>query len=184
MNLWKDLKPGPSAKVVYAVIEIPKGSRNKYKYDEDKGLFVLDRVLYSPFYYLADYGIIPKTGMDDGNPLDILVIMDEPTFPGCIIKCRPIGMLRMIDGNDRDDKVIGVPINDPKFKDFRDIQDVSLSFLEEIEHFFQEYKRLEGKDTEVLGWSNAKRAFETIEYSIKLYYTALSMKSLFSLNEI
>lgn len=180
MNLWKDLKPGSSdLKTIYAVIEIPKGSRNKYKYDEDKGVFTLDRVLYSPFHYPVDYGIIPRTGMGDGNPQDIMVIMDQPTFPGCIIECRPIGMLIMMDGEDRDDKIIGVPVNDPKFKDVRDIQDIPSAFLDEIEYFFQEYKKLEGKTTEVLGWRNVKRAFETIEYSIKLYYTILSMKSLF-----
>lgn len=91
MNLWKDMPTGPSVpKVVYAVIEIPKASWNKYRYDEDKGVFILDRVLYSPFQYPADYGIIPQIAEDDGNPLDILVVMDQPTFSGCIIECRPM----------------------------------------------------------------------------------------------
>lgn len=180
MNLWKALKSGPSIpKVVYAVIEIPKGSRNKYKYKVDKGVFTLDRVLYSPFHYPVDYGIIPQTAMGDGNPLEILVLMNQPTFPGCIIQCRPIGVISMIDGENLDDKVIAVPVNDNKFKDFQDIHDVPLAFLEEIEHFFREYKRLEGKNTEILGWKNAKRAFESIKYSIKIYNTVLSVKSLF-----
>lgn len=180
MNLWKDLKAGPSVpKVVYVVIEIPKGSMNKYKYDEDKGVFALDRVPYSPFHYPADYGIIPKTAMRDGNPLDILVIMKQPTFPGCIIECKPIGVMSMTDGENRDDKIIGVPVNDIRFNDFQNIQDIPSAFLEEIEHFFNEYKKLEEKTTVILGWKNAKRAFETIEYSIKLYHTVLSVKSLF-----
>ncbi|HII83655.1 MAG TPA: inorganic pyrophosphatase, partial [Methanobacterium subterraneum] len=93
MNLWKDIKPGPNApEVVYAVIEIPKGSRNKYEYDKDKEAFALDRVLSSPFFYPGEYGIIPQTLYDDGDPMDILVIMDQPTFPGCVIESRPIGL--------------------------------------------------------------------------------------------
>ncbi len=170
MNLWKDLKPGPSVpEVVYAVIEIPKGSRNKYEYDKDMEAFALDRVLYSPFHYPAEYGIIPKTLYDDGDPMDIMVLMDQPTFPGCVIETRPIGIMRMIDGDDNDDKILGVPVNDPRFKDVQDISDVPGAFLDEITHFFKEYKRLEGKTTEVLGWENAEKAFEAVKHSIKLY---------------
>jgi inorganic pyrophosphatase len=170
MNLWKDLSPGPSVpEVVYAVIEIPKGSRNKYEYDKDMEAFALDRVLYSPFHYPAEYGIIPKTLYDDGDPMDIMVLMDQPTFPGCVIETRPIGIMRMIDGDDKDDKILGVPINDPRCNDIKDINDVSSHLLDEIAHFFKEYKYLEGKVTEVLGWENAEKAFEAIEHSIELY---------------
>lgn len=121
--------------------------------------------------------------MDDGNPLDILVIMNQPTFPGCIIECRPIGMLSMTDGEDRDDKVISVPVTDIRFNDFKNIQDVPSAFLEEIEHFFQEYKKLEGKSTQVFGWKNANMAFGAIKYSTNLYLQFLSYKSLFSLDK-
>jgi inorganic pyrophosphatase len=170
MNLWKDLEPGPSVpEVVYAVVEIPKGSRNKYEYDKDMEAFALDRVLYSPFCYPAEYGIIPKTLYDDGDPMDIMVMMDQPTFPGCVIETRPIGIMRMIDGDDQDDKILGVPINDPRCNDINDINDISSHILKEIAHFFSEYKRLEGKATEVLGWENAKKAFEAVEHSIELY---------------
>jgi inorganic pyrophosphatase len=170
MNLWKDLAPGPSVpEVVYAVIEIPKGSRNKYEYDKDMEAFALDRVLYSPFIYPAEYGIIPQTLYDDGDPMDIMVLMEQPTFPGCVIETRPIGIMRMIDGEDNDDKILGVPINDPRFKDVTDIDDVPEHLLKEIAHFFKEYKHLEGKTTEVLGWENAKKAFEAIKHSIELY---------------
>src|SRR5665648_561596 len=94
MNLWKDLAPGPSVpEVIYAVIEIPKGSRNKYEYDKDMEAFALDRVLYSPFVYPAEYGIIPQTLYDDGDPMDVMVLMEQPTFPGCVIETRPIGCL-------------------------------------------------------------------------------------------
>jgi inorganic pyrophosphatase len=170
MNLWKDLVPGPSVpEVVYAVIEIPKGSRNKYEYDKDMEAFALDRVLYSPFHYPAEYGIIPKTLYDDGDPMDIIVLMEQPTFPGCVIETRPIGIMRMIDGDDNDDKILGVPINDPRFKDVNDIDDVPKHLLDEIAHFFKEYKHLEGKTTEILGWENAEKAFEAVEHSIDLY---------------
>ena len=170
MNLWKDIEPGPSVpEIVYAVIEIPKGSRNKYEYDKDMEAFELDRVLYSPFHYPAEYGIIPKTLYDDGDPMDIMVLMDQPTFPGCVIETRPIGIMRMIDGDDKDDKILGVPVNDPRFKDINDLNDIPSHLLDEIAHFFKEYKRLEGKTTEVLGWENAKKSFEAIEHSIELY---------------
>ncbi|MBM4240171.1 MAG: inorganic diphosphatase [Euryarchaeota archaeon] len=170
MNLWKDIQPGPSVpNVVYAVIEIPKGSRNKYEYDKDMESFALDRVLYSPFHYPAEYGIIPQTLYDDGDPMDIIVLMEQPTFPGCIIETRPIGMMRMIDSGDHDDKILGVPVEDPRFKDIKDISDVPSHLLEEIAHFFKEYKRLEGKETEVLGWENVEKALEAIEHSIELY---------------
>jgi len=170
MNLWKDIQPGPSVpNVVYAVIEIPKGSRNKYEYDKDMESFALDRVLYSPFHYPAEYGIIPQTLYDDGDPMDIIVLMEQPTFPGCIIETRPIGMMRMIDSGDHDDKILGVPVEDPRYKDIKDISDVPSHLLEEIAHFFKEYKRLEGKETEVLGWENVEKALEAIEHSIELY---------------
>lgn len=170
MNLWKEIPSGPSApEVIYAVVEIPKGSRNKYEYDKDKEAFALDRVLYSPFHYPAEYGIIPQTLWDDGDPMDILVLMDEATFPGCIIETRPIGVMRMIDGEDSDDKILGVPINDPRFSDVKEVEDVPQALLNEIIHFFQDYKKLEGKTTEVLGWENAEKAFEAIKHSMELY---------------
>jgi inorganic pyrophosphatase len=170
MNLWKDIPTGPSVpQVVYAVIEIPKGSRNKYEYDKDKEAFALDRVLYSPIHYPGEYGIIPKTLWDDGDPMDILVVMEQPTFPGCVIETRVIGVMKMIDGGESDDKILGVPVNDPKFKDVHDVSDMPKPFLDEISHFFTEYKRLEKKTTEVLGWENAEKAYEAVEHSMELY---------------
>ncbi len=170
MNLWKDIAPGPSVpEVVYAVIEIPKGSRNKYEYDKDMEAFALDRVLYSPFVYPAEYGIIPQTIYDDGDPMDILVLMEQPTFPGCVIESRPIGVMRMIDGEDQDDKILAVPVQDPRYEEVKDISDVAPHLLKEIEHFFKEYKHLEGKSTQILGWENAENAFKAIEHSIDLY---------------
>lgn len=170
MNLWKDLAPGPSApKVVYAIVEIPKGSNNKYEYDKDMEAFALDRVLYSPFFYPGEYGLIPQTTYDDGDPMDILVLMDQATFPGCVIESRPIGLMKMIDGGDKDDKVLAVSVNDPKYKDVNDISDIPSHILDEIAHFFKEYKALEGKKTEVNGWEGAQSAFDAINHSIELY---------------
>ena len=170
MNLWKGIPTGPSTpEVVYAVVEISKGSRNKYEYDKDKEAFALDRALYSPFHYPAEYGIIPRSLWDDGDPMDILVIMDEPTFPGCVIDARPIGVMRMIDGGDSDDKILAVPVNDVRYKDVKDISDVPEALLNEISHFFEDYKKLEGKKTEVKGWDNAQAAREAINHSVELY---------------
>jgi len=170
MNMWKDLPVGPSApEVIYAVIEIPKGSRNKYEYHKELESFALDRVLYSPFHYPGEYGLIPKTLWEDGDPMDVLVIMDQPTFPGCVIETRPVGVMRMIDGEDSDDKIIGVPLNDPRFKDVKDISDLAPSLLDEIAHFFEAYKKLEGKSTKILGWENSKKAQEAILHSMELY---------------
>ena len=170
MDLWKDVKSGPSApEVVYAVVEIPRGSRNKYEYDKEKEAFVLDRVLYSPFHYPGEYGIIPKTLWDDGDPMDILVLMDQPTFPGCIIETRPVGLMKMMDTGEKDDKIIGIPVDDARFSDIKDIEDLPKHILKEIGHFFSQYKKLQGKETEVLGWEGHKKAFEAIKRSIELY---------------
>ncbi|MGB9838120.1 inorganic diphosphatase [Methanothermobacter sp.] len=170
MNLWKDIEPGPSVpEVVYAVVEIPRGSRNKYEYHKDLEAFALDRVLYSPVFYPAEYGIIPRTLYDDGDPMDIMVLIDEPTFPGCIIESRPIGLLRMIDGGDQDDKILAVPVDDPHYSDVKDISDIPQHILKEIAHFFQVYKNLEGKETEIIGWEGAEKALEAVNHSIELY---------------
>ncbi|BDH79527.1 MAG TPA: inorganic diphosphatase [Methanothermobacter sp.] len=170
MNLWKDIKPGPSIpEVVYAIIEIPKGSRNKYEYDKDLEAFSLDRVLYSPFFYPADYGIIPQTLYDDGDPMDILVLIDEATFPGCIIESRPIGLMKMLDSGDQDDKILAVPVKDPHYKDVNDIGDIHPHILKEIAHFFKEYKKLEDKNTEIIGWENRQKALDAVIHSVELY---------------
>lgn len=170
MNLWSELEPGSDVpEVVNAVIEVPKGSRNKYEYEKDMEAFMLDRVLYSPVTYPADYGFIPKSTYFDGDPMDILVLMEEPTFPGCIIEARPIGIMGMIDGGDKDYKILAVPLNDPRYKDVKDINDVPSHLLKEIEHFFSIYKTLEGKTVEVLGWEDADAAKDELITSLEMY---------------
>lgn len=170
MNLWHELPPGPDVPdVVYTIVEIPKGSRNKYEYHKQAGIIKLDRVLYSSLYYPGDYGLIPRTYYEDGDPLDILVMINEPTFPGCIIDVRPVGLFRMLDRGDPDDKVLAVPDKDPMYRDIHDLADVPQHFLAEVSHFFSVYKDLEGARVEVEGWDSAAVAKEKIEHAVKLY---------------
>ena len=170
MNLWKDIKSGNNVPdEITAVIEIPKGSRNKYEYDKERESLTLDRVLFSPFHYPAEYGFIPKSLWDDGDPFDVIVIMDQPTFPGCIIEARPIGIMRMIDQGDSDDKLLAVPLEDPRFADITDISQLPEHYLKEIEHFFSQYKALENKVVEIKGWDDNKVAKEAVLRSLELY---------------
>ncbi len=170
MNLLRELPPGPDVpNVIYVVVEVPKGSRNKYEYDKVRGFVKLDRVLYSPIHYPGDYGLIPGTHYDDGDPLDVLVMVNEPTFPGCVIEARPIGLFRMLDRGVSDDKVLAVPAYDPIFQDYYDLPHIPQHFLAEMKHFFQVYKELEGIQTQILGWERAGVARERILYAVDLY---------------
>ena len=147
-------------------IEIPKGQRNKYEMDHESGKIRLDRLLFTSTRYPADYGYIDYTLADDGDPLDALVLLEEPTFPGCLIKCRAIGMFRMRDENGADDKVLCVPATDPRVAHLRDIGDVSEYDLLEIRHFFEVYKELEpGKQVDAAKWVGRGEAYEEIEAS-------------------
>jgi inorganic pyrophosphatase len=144
---------------VEVVIEITKGSRNKYEIDAETGIPRLDRVLYSSVHFPADYGFIPETLADDGDALDVLVMVEEPTFPGCRVAVRPIGVLVMRDEKGRDEKVLGVPLADPRYKGISDISQLEPHWLAEIQNFFATYKMLEaGKDTEVEGWKGPDEA--------------------------
>lgn len=147
---------------VLAFIEIPQGSRNKYEYDETTRSFVLDRVLFSSVHYPTDYGFIPDTLAEDGDHLDILVIVHEPTFPGCHIPARVLGGLDMSDEKGSDFKVLAVPVGDPRFSHVTSLTDLGDHWQREIETFFATYKLLEPKDTEVLGWHSAEEAYEVI----------------------
>ena len=167
---WRDLEPGPHPPdEVTAIIEIPRGSRNKYELDKDTGMFKLDRVLYSAVHYPGDYGFIPRTLHEDNDPLDIIVRIDEPTFPGCQIACRPIGVLKMLDRGEPDDKILAVPSQDPPGVEYYDIADVPRHYLAEIEHFFQIYKDLEGKRVQIVGWEKSEVAMQVIMESIDRY---------------
>ncbi|MCS6845634.1 MAG: inorganic diphosphatase [Caldilineales bacterium] len=178
-NLWRELRTGPQVpEVIYAIVEIPKGSRNKYEYQKVNGVIFLDRVLYSSMVYPGDYGLIPQTFYPDGDPLDILVMVSEPTFPGCIIQARPIGLFRMMDRDVEDAKVLAVPATDPLFHDYHDLDDVPKGYLNEVAHFFEVYKDLEGQRTRPIGWEDAAAAKQEILKSVALYKERFGLKEL------
>jgi inorganic pyrophosphatase len=149
-------------KLVNVVIEIPKDSLNKYEYDKQLQVFRLDRTLFSPVHYPGDYGFIPRTLGLDGDPLDVLVLVESPSFPGCLIEVRPIGVLRMIDQGKKDEKILAVAESDPLYREIHDCGQVFPHQLREIEHFFSIYKNLEGKKTEMAGWDGVDAARQII----------------------
>ncbi len=170
-NLWRELRPGPKVPdIVYMIVEIPKGSRNKYEYHKQTGAFKLDRVLYSAVHYPGDYGFTPQTYYDDGDPLDVLVMTNLPTFTGCIVEARPIGMFRMLDRGEHDDKVLAVLHYDPFFAEYTSYQELPAHYIKEVEHFFKVYKDLEGARVEPIGWESADVAKERIRYAIDNYW--------------
>ena len=147
---------------VLAVIEIPAGSHNKYEYDHELGAMKLDRVLYSPFFYPVDYGFLPQTLAEDGDPLDVIVVTDSPVFPGCLAEIRPIGMMAMLDGGERDNKILCVQATNPHYAHINELEDIAPHILKEIVHFFSQYKFLEHKEVVVEGWSGRETAYEAI----------------------
>lgn len=148
------------------IVEIPKGSRNKYEMDHDSGEIYLDRMLFTATRYPADYGFIPDTLAEDGDPLDALALVSEPTFPGCRIRIRPIGVFLMEDQGKADHKILGVPDGDPLWSAAHDLDDVPDHLLREFEHFFAVYKDLEDKKTATLGWSGVGEANQVIEKAL------------------
>jgi inorganic pyrophosphatase len=169
-NPWHDVSYGDnSPRTLQVFIEIPKGSRNKYELDKVTGLIKYDRLLYSSVHYPGDYGFIPRTLADDDDPLDVLVITTEPTFPGCLIDVRPIGVFEMRDDKGMDEKILCVPTADPLRVDYHSLKNVRPHYLREVEHFFTIYKELEGKKTEILGLNDVDRAHEVILECIERY---------------
>lgn len=159
-----DVRIGPHAPEVFnTIIEIPKGSTNKYEFDEETGLMRLDRVLHSPMFYPFDYGLIPQTRYLDGDPLDVLVMLMHPTFPGCIVEAKAIGVLEMRDEKGPDEKILCVATKDPRFSNRKSINDLTQHTLREIVHFFEVYKQLEEKSVDVIGWNDVALAIQLIE---------------------
>jgi inorganic pyrophosphatase len=170
MHPWHDLDPGSRVPdVVNVVVEIPSGSHNKYEVDKASGLFKLDRVLYSAVHLPGDYGFIPRSFYDDHDPFDVLVLTNSPTFTGCIVEARPVGLFRMTDRGLPDDKLLAVLHRDPSFVEIEDLSDLPAHRLREIEHFFRVYKDLEGMRTETLGFEPAKVAKERVLHALRLY---------------
>ena len=155
-----------------AVIEIPKDSQNKYEIDKETGAIKLDRVLYSPMHYPADYGFIPETKSEDGDHLDTIVLGGDPLFAGCVVRVRPIGLLKMADNGESDSKILGVQADNPRFDNIKDIKDIEKfheHHLKEIAHFFQIYKELQGKKVVVFGWEGVEAAKKEIQKAQLLY---------------
>lgn len=154
---------------VNCLVEIPKGSSNKYEYDKEMGIFKLDRALYEAVFFPAEYGFIPQTlNIKDGDPQDIMVLSTFPTFTGCLISCRPIGVLRMIDTGKEDYKIIAVSANDPRFEEIRDLEDLTTQGKKEIKNFWENYAELQpNKKIKIEGWARKEKAHEIIEQAIK-----------------
>ncbi len=170
MNIWHDIsKEYIDPESFTAVIEIPKGGKNKYEMDKDTGLLRLDRVLYTATHYPANYGFIPRTYADDGDPLDVLVLCQEPIIPMTLVQCFPIGVITMVDDDSHDEKIIAVPFQDPSLSGYVDIEQLPTHTFEEIQHFFTVYKSLEGKKTTVTNISGREKALEVIRYCIEEY---------------
>ena len=163
MTNYLSLPIGDHAPVeVNAVIEIPRGDTNKYEYDKQLHVFRLDRNLYSPVHYPGDYGFIPSTLSADGDPLDVLVLVDAPSFTGCVMTVRPIGVLKMIDQSSEDEKILAVGRNNPIFANVTDYDGVYPHVLRGVEHFFSVYKQLEAKTTRIVGWEDAAKARDIV----------------------
>jgi len=152
--------------IVQVIVEVPKGSRNKYEYDHESGRIKLNRVLFSAVHYPADYGFVIDTLAEDGDEVDILVMIEEPTFPGCLMDATPIGMLKMRDDKGVDNKVLAVPLKDPRWSPIKDIHELPPNIMNEIENFFLTYKRLEAKVVASDGWEDAKKAKEYLRASV------------------
>ena len=173
MNIWHEIeKERISPEKFTCVIEIQKGFKNKYELDKSTGMLRLDRVLYTSTHYPANYGFIPRTYAEDNDPLDVLVLCQANIVPMTLVDCMPIGMLRMIDEDENDEKIIAVPLNDPAYSCYNDISELPTHIFEEISHFFEVYKVLENKRTaikEITGRENALRCIENCmtRYSMK-----------------
>jgi inorganic pyrophosphatase len=158
-----------SGGAVHSIIEVPKGRRSKFEIDKETGLIKLDRYLYCASHYPGDYGFIPQTLAEDGDALDILVMVNEPTFSGCLIEARVVGLFKMLDRGEKDFKVLAVPRFDPLFSEYRDLQSVPPHFLLEVEHFFSTYKQLEGVAIETLGWEGVDGAMKVVKDAVERY---------------
>ena len=169
MKLY-DLDPGPETpEVVRMIVEIPKNSANKYEYDGNLGVFRLDRALYSPMHYPGDYGFIPGTLAEDNDPLDVITLVEEPSFPGCLIEVRPVGILYMVDKNENDQKVLSVPHRNPRYESIHTVDQVFNHVRRELEHFFEIYKELQGSKARIDGWGGPKEARRQIMSSRQMY---------------
>lgn len=168
MNLWHDIDPG-TKESMNTIIEIAKGSKNKYEIDKKTGLIALDRVAHTAQDFPFDYGFIPKSLWHDNDPVDVIVLSTHPFMPGILVRARPIALMNMLDSDDADDKLIAVPIDDPRFAHFTDLKDINPHLLKEIEHFYSTYKKLQNKVVTVKGFKGKSEAEEVFLEGLRLY---------------
>ena len=168
MNLLHDISAG-TPEEMNVIIEIPKGSKNKYELDKKTGLIMLDRVMHTAQDYPFDYGFVPQTLFDDGDPLDVILLTTYPLAPGILVKARPVAIMKMVDGDEQDDKIIAVPTEDPRFDEIQSLGDINTHTLKEIKHFFETYKQVQNKHVEVPGFEDVDAAKKAFEESVEAY---------------
>ncbi len=168
MNLWHEIDPGSKEKF-NVIIEINRGSKNKYEVDKKTGLIALDRVAHTAQDFPFDYGFVPQSLWHDDDPLDVIVLTTHPLLPGILVRARAVALMNMIDSGEGDDKIIAVPVDDPRFDGVRDLKDINPHTLKEIEHFYSTYKKLQNKEVEVKGFKDKASAELAFEEGVKLY---------------
>lgn len=178
MNLWHDITPGDSTpKKVNVIIEINKGSKNKYEIDKETGLIALDRVAHTAQDFPFDYGFVPQSYWHDNDPLDVILLTTYPLMPGILVSARPVAIMRMVDSGDIDDKIIAVPTDDPRWDEVKDLSDINKHTLKEIEHFYSTYKKIQNKEVSVAGFDGAKEAQSAIIEGLELYKKKFGKKT-------
>jgi inorganic pyrophosphatase len=168
MNLWHDIEPGKSDEI-QVIVEIGRGSKNKYEIDKKTGLIALDRVLHTSQDFPFDYGFVPQTLWHDGDPVDVIILTTHPLMPGTLVRVRPVALMNMNDCGDSDDKIIAVPVEDPRWDKTKDISDVNPHTIKEIEHFYSTYKKIQNKEVAVEGFKDANAASLCFEEGVRLY---------------
>jgi inorganic pyrophosphatase len=168
MNLWHEVNPGTKDQI-NSIVEIGRGSKNKYEIDKKTGLIALDRAMYTAQDYPFDYGFVPQTLWDDDDALDVIILTTYPLMPGILVRVRPVAFMNMIDDGDADDKIIAVPCDDPRFEDIKDLADLNKHTLRELEHFFSTYKKLQRKEVKILGFKDRSEAEVAFQRGIELY---------------
>ncbi len=177
-NIWHDISPSRiQPQDFVAVVEISKGSKKKYELDKETGYIMLDRILYTSTHYPANYGFIPRTYGDDKDPLDVLVLCSEPIEPLTLVRCYPIGVMKMIDNGMGDEKIIAIPFNDPTYNKYANINELPAHIFNEMRHFFSVYKELENKQTDVNEFGGPQEASDIIEYCINNYHNKFPDKA-------
>lgn len=170
MNLWHEISAGEDVpNVVNVIVEIPKGSKNKYEIDKETGLIKLDRAMKSSQDYPFDYGFVPQSLWEDGDALDVVLLTTYALSPGILVEARPVAVMHMIDGGEGDDKVIAVPKSDPRFDEIQDLADVNKHTVKEIQHFFETYKTIDGKKVEITGIEGREAAYVAIKKGLQMY---------------